>query len=103
MKPIDYAAIIERAETRRATLEEITQLLPEVYVGWTKITQAEAVLKRAHQKFSQLDDEGKTLLAVALDMSLASVRNGLSQLSQSVRSPTEDTSYLLKTLEPQEE
>lgn len=102
MNPINYGEIIEKAEARRAALEEIVALMTEIYPRWKTICESAHGLKAIHEKVKALDFEGHEMLAQAVGMKSSEVRLALENLALCVREPHSDAIALLQAVAPKE-
>ena len=98
MKPINYGAIIEKAEARRASLEAITPKLQTIYNQWGVLCAAAHRISSVNADYKQLDSEAAEILAQAVGVPKLTLTNALWHLGQAVRQPDEPSRKLLEAL-----
>lgn len=100
MKPINYGEIIEKAEARRAALEEITPKLQAIHDQWGALCAAAHHISSVNADYKRLDSEAAALLAQSVGVSVSTLGNGLYHLAQSVQPLNWQSAELLDALEP---
>lgn len=79
MKPVNFSGIIENAEKRRAAIQAVTDLYPDVAYHLDMLLKVQAFAQKLGTLHADIDKEGKDYLLSALN---AGTSFGTAKLNQ---------------------